>query len=268
MSHPLRWLALVTQDTPALPELGAVAERLAAIFPDAPPLVAAGATENLITCSLGEYTVAATLVSRPIPWSQLEGPCATAWYWPDAADALRDHSTHLMVTLIDEGSKAAEKSICLTQFVTALVAAASATAVFWGPGRLVHQAQAFVEQAQQTSPDNLPLFLWIDFRIERAELAERAEPEQAEDGCLRLFTTGLDALGQPELEVPRYRGDPQQLLENAYNVAHYLLDQRKVVNDGDTIGLTDALQATACLRPSMFDAKREVLQLAFDSTGA
>ena len=44
----------------------------------------------------------------------------------------------------------------------------------------------------------------------------------------RLYTTGLEALGQTELEVPRYQGNPQQLLELAYNVAHYLIDRRKV----------------------------------------
>ena len=25
----------------------------------------------------------------PIPWSNLEGPCATAWWWPDATEKMK-----------------------------------------------------------------------------------------------------------------------------------------------------------------------------------
>jgi len=101
MNNPLRWLALVALERPELPEFAEVARYMKQNFADAAEPVAAGSTESLFTCTLGEYTAAATLVPRPIPWSQLEGPCATAWYWPAAADALRDHAAHLLVTLVD-----------------------------------------------------------------------------------------------------------------------------------------------------------------------
>jgi hypothetical protein len=101
--------------------------------------------------------------------------------------------------------------------------------------------------------DNLPLFLWIDFRIELLE-----------DGACRLYTTGLEALGQSELEVARFDGSPQELLDLAYNIAHYLLDKRKVVNDGDTIGLTDQVRATAHRRLSMLGGELEVIGLEFE----
>ncbi len=255
MNHPLRWLALIALDQPMLPEFDEVAGELSRFFADAPPLTAAGQTENLLTCLLGQQTVAATLVPAPIPWSQLEGPCATAWYWPDAAGALRDHQAHLLVTLLDEGGRAVDKCSYLTQFVSALASASPAIGVFWGPGRLVHQPRAFVDQAKQMSHENLPLYLWIDFRI-----------EQIADQSLRMFTTGLKALGQLELEVPLYHGTPQQLLEFVYNVAHYLLDKKKQVHEGETIGLTDEVKATVKFGKSMLDDAADVLQLEFDAS--
>jgi len=121
---------------------------------------------------------------------------------------------------------------------------------------LVHPPKAFIDQALQLSSSNLPLFLWVDFRVERTG-----------DGTARLYTTGLESLGHTELEVPEFRGEPQQLLEYGYNVAHYQLDQRKMINDGDTIGLSDQLQAVANRRPSMLDAELEVIQLEFQATG-
>jgi hypothetical protein len=270
-THPLRWLALIGLDQPALPDEKDVCQELARQFPAAPPLIVANSTPRLITGTFGQLTVAATLVPHPIPWTQLEGPCATAWYWPQAADSLRKHSAHLLVTLVDESGQAVEKSNCLTQFVTALTTALSlegssmeiadpVLGIFWGPSRMVHPCQAFVEQALQMTLQNLPLYLWIDFRIETSQSEQQPEIEY-----LRLYTTGLEALGQSELEVPHYQGNPQQLLELVYNVAHYLVEKRKAVNDGDTIGLTDQVQATIRHSKSMLDGTTDTLWIEFQS---
>ena len=256
MSNPLRWLALVLLDEPQLPDFGALADYLGQQFGDMPPLILAGTTDNLLTFSLGEYTAAVTVVDRPVPWSQLEGPCSTAWYWPAAVDALIEHQAHLLVTLVDEGSKSIEKSTLLTQLVTAILATSPSCGVFWGPGRLVHPTQAFVEQALQLSAEDLPLFLWVDFRVERVE-----------EGPLRLYTTGLESLGFTELEIDNFPGQPQTMLEYAYNIAHYQVTQSKPINEGDTLGLTDELQAVAYRRGSMFDKELEVIALEIQAAG-
>ena len=252
MDNPLRWLALVTLEEPEMPKFDQVGENVSRMFSDAPETEPAGSTDSMFTCTIGEYTAAATLVPTPVPWSQLEGPCTTAWYWPTATEVLRDHKSHLVVTLIDEGGKPVEKSLALTQLVSGLAAGPQATGVFWGPGRLVHPAGAFIEQAVQSTSEDLPLFLWIDFRIERTD----------ETG-VRLYTTGLEALGYSELEVREFPGEPQHLLEFCYNVAHYQLAEKKHLNDGDTIGLTDEVQVVARREGSMFDESLEIVRLDF-----
>ncbi len=253
MTHPLRWMALIALGRSELPSFDAIATAYRDLFPEAAPLVASQATDGLVTFTIDDFTAAATLVPRPIPASQLEGPAATAWYWPDAAEALAGHTAHLLVTLIDEGGRPLEKALALTRLTAAIAAAAPSVGVFWGPGRLVHPPAAFVDQAQTARSHNLPLFLWIDFRV-----------EPAGDGTsVRLFTTGLDALGAEELEVEAFHGDPRELVGFVYNVAHYLLDRRKVINDGDTIGLTDAVQVTAHRGPSMLGGDLDVLRLSF-----
>ncbi|HEX6963281.1 MAG TPA: DUF4261 domain-containing protein, partial [Lacipirellula sp.] len=80
----------------------------------------------------------------------------------------------------------------------------------------------------------------------------------------RLYTTGLETLGQSELEVARFEGSAQELLDFSYNIAHYLLEKRKVVNDGDTIGLTDEVRATAHRSTSMLGGDLEVISLQFE----
>ena len=253
MSHPLRWLALVPLAEARLPSFDAVAERYAALFPDAPPLALSASTENLLAVTVGEDTAAVTLVPRPIPWSQLEGPANMAWYWPEAADELRGHAAHLLVTGIDEGGKPSQKALALTRLAAAAVASAEGVGVFWGPGRLVHPPDAFIEQVGHMSEHELPLYLWVDFRIELTD-----------DAKLRLYTTGLEALGGSELDAPHFRGEAQRLMEFAYNIAHYQLDRRKVIKDGDTIGVAEDVQVTARRGRSMLGGELEVIQLDFE----
>lgn len=243
-------------DEVELPAFEDVARYVGENYVDGPSMTVSGSTENLFTCTIGDYTAAVTLVPKPIPWEQLEGPCATAWYWPDAAEGLRDHQAHLLVTLIDEGGKETLKATALTQLVAGLVSTSRTRGVFWGPGRLVHPPRAFLEQAAQLAADDLPLFLWVDFRVERTET-----------GGTRLYTTGLQALGYIELEVQDFHGEPQTLLEYAYNIAHYQLTQSKEINEGDTIGLTEEVQVVAHRVPSMFDESLEVVGLQFQSSG-
>jgi uncharacterized protein DUF4261 len=257
MSHPLRWLALVALETAEMPSFDEIADWISEHFPSAPRLKASGSTDNLLTLTIGDLTAAITLVPQPIPEAQWEGPAATAWYWPDAARALRGHQAHLLVTLVDEGGAAVKKAEAFTQLTAAVAAVSPSVGVFWGPGRLVHAPQAFLDQAVQMREGNLPLFLWIDFRV-----------EPIADGAYRLYTTGMAALGQSELEIPRFEGAPQELLDFAYNVAHYLLDKRQVVNDGETIGLTDQVRATVRLGPSMLGGDLEVITLEFERDGA
>ena len=255
MSHPLKWLSLIAVERPELPAFESAAAWYAEHFPTAPRPIAAGSTDKLLTLTLGDFTAAATLVPRPIPWSQLEGMCeAAAWHWPTATDAMQNHAAHLLVTLVDEAGRAIEKAAALTRITASLSATAPAVGVVWGPGRLVHAAAAFVDQAMQMSDVDLPLFLWIDFRI-----------EPIEDGDVRLYTTGLEALGASELEVDRFTGPPQQLLELAYNIAHYQLTQRKAIRDGETIGVSEQFQATVRRGPSKLDAELEVIHLEFEA---
>jgi hypothetical protein len=252
MTHPLRWTTLVALARPELPAFEHVAGWHAEHYPSAPPLARASATENLITFTLGEYTAAATLIPRPIPAGQLSGPAATAWYWPTAEADLAGHAAHLLVTLVDEGGKPVEKALALTRLTAALTATAPSAGVFWGPGRLVHPPDAFVEQAETAGDHNLQLFLWIDFRVEPT------------DGRLRLFTTGLEALGAEEIEVAEFVGESGELVGFVYNVAHYMLERRKVINEGDTIGLTDEVQVTAHRGPSILGGDLDVVQLVFE----
>ncbi len=247
------WMAMLAADDEQLPDLDDVADFLQTTWPESEPITSVSSKGNIVTFALGEATAALTLFPMPIPWQHLEGPCATAWYWPGAAAALRRHRRHVLVTLIDESRDPIEKSLRLTRLVAAFTARCEqALGIFWGPGRMVHPPQAFLDLSQDMTREYLPLYLWIDFRVEAISA-----------GTYRLYTTGLEPLGQREIEVERYEGDPQKLLETVYNIAHYALDQEKPLATGDTIGSSNAERIAIERTTSMFDPEQEVIRLEF-----
>ena len=212
-----RWIALIALPEAILPEAEALLQNLShrPAGEAAPRLASQTAGAINLTWVADEQghdaTANVTLVDKPIPWSQIEGPCATAWYWPEAESVMRQHKAHLFVTLIDENPKRVEQSFRLTRLLSALSAVSPAVGLVWGASGAVHQPDAFAQLASKATPEDLPLNLWIDFRVYEKENNEG----------FGLFTTGLDALGCREFEVPDFTGDPHQLVGAVYNVTHY-----------------------------------------------
>ncbi len=246
------WLAMVATDSPRLPALDDLARRLQQLDPEAGSIVDPQQSGRVMTFRWGQATCSATVFPMPIPWEHVEGPCCCAWYWPQASDVMRETAAHLLISMLDEQTRdPIAKSMRFTRLVAAITDSTTAAGVFWGPGRLVHPRAAFTELAAEMSEDGLPLYLWIDFRV-----------EETAGGGLRLFTTGMEALGHLELEVSQFQGTAEQLREAVYNVAHYILDGVKPLNDGDTADV-QGRQVSVRTDHSMLDPSSSVMRLEF-----
>ncbi len=254
-----RWIALVALSEPTLPEASALLENLShrPAGTTAPRLASQTAGALNLVWDADEQghdaTANVTLVDKPIPWQQLEGPCVTAWYWPEAESVLRQHTAHLFVTLIDENPKGVQQSFRLTRLLTALAAVSPAAGIVWGASGAVHEPVAFSQLASKATAEDLPLNLWIDFRVYEKENNEG----------FGLFTTGLDALGHREFEVPNFTGDPHQLVGAVYNVTHYLLEKQPTLRDSEVIGLPNEQEVTIHEDQSQINPEQDVLRLEF-----
>lgn len=258
MSNPTPWISLVALSEELLPTPAAIAEQLLERFADAPEFDLTSESERGVTFTYGEATGNVTLVDKPIPWQQLEGPCEVAWYWPEAAASMRGHTSHLFVTLLDPAKDPVDRAVHLTQLTTALAATTPSVGIVWGPSSMVHKPVDFAVMASQMTKQDLPLHLWVDFRV-----------AQQEDGTFVLFTTGMEPLGHQEFEVARFAGDPKLLAGTAYNIAHYVLTDlpgkgKPVLKDGQGIGLPDENQVSVRLAPSLHDPEQEVMRLEFE----
>lgn len=230
-----------------------VADRLSNLWPEERLVSNISRRGVLSTFQVGPLAVAFTHFPQPMPWQYLEGPCDCAWYWPEAAESMRRHQSHVLVHLLDQEGRPLLRAMTLTRLLAATAQTADAEGIFWGPGRLVHPIDALLELAGGMTLQEFPLYLWIDFRVETEE-----------EGSLRLFTTGLDALGQPELEVTGFRGDVGELRASVYNVAHYMLEGKKPINHGQTLGSENGPRMVGEFGPSLIDPEQEVLRLKFE----
>jgi hypothetical protein len=207
--------------------------------------------DSNLVFSLADHMIAVALMPGPIPWSDLEGPCATAWWWPDATKRMQAHQYHFIVTVMGGAMSPVARRVMLTNLVSAVVRHTDAVGVYWGEGTVVHEPTSFLEQAEGISETNIPGPLWIDVRVEKND----------DDDTLRCFTTGLSPLGHLEIEVARSQLKPQELLEFVGDTACYMINQNMPIKDGETLGRTATEKFKVRHAKSMFD-RGTVMQIS------
>lgn len=245
-------LAMVALNAPAMAPTAALVDSLKAIPAIALDMASVESKNGNLAFDLGKNHAAIALMPAPIPWPDLEGPCATAWWWPEATEKMRNHNSHIIVALAGDTGNLVERNITLTHLTAAVASHTDAVGIYWCNGTLVHDPQAFIEQAQEISPDDLPLPFWIDFRVERND-----------DGSYRLFTTGMKAFNKLEIEIPHSQKEPTDVLNFACCIAEYIITKNPTIRDGHTIGRSATEKIPVTHAPSMWNSKLRVLRLEF-----
>ncbi|MBI5532604.1 MAG: DUF4261 domain-containing protein [Deltaproteobacteria bacterium] len=248
-AHPIVAYALL--DAPREPDVEEIATALRMGDAGTDVVVPSeGAARGLTVAGEG---FALTLIPMPFPWSDLEGPCATAWWWPEAADVLRSANAHLIVAATGASGDPFERHLRATSVVAAVIASTKSLGVYWGGAATVHAAAEFTAQADAASRELLPLRLWVDFRIE----------PQGNDHFL-FATTGLSAFGLMEVECVAHVGSPDEIERldgRVFSVAHYLCDHGPVLLDGHTIGMSEDEHIQIRHQASCWPGRGKVIRL-------
>lgn len=237
----------------------AIKSDLSATWSDMPVV---GPTEkkekHMVSFDVGDDAhVILTLMPGPIPWSDLEGPCATSVLWKDAAEVLKPHKAHLLVTIMFEGDRSPiDKSKLLTQVTASVLHTCDAAlGVYWCNATLVIQPELFREFAVKILPVGPPIHIWVDFRIGKNE-----------HGKMSGFTTGLPALGHMEIETESSSEPARELRDRFEGLIHYLLENGPVIADGDTIGEDADERIKVVYSPSSFGHEGTVMRLEYEPT--
>jgi hypothetical protein len=204
----------------------------------------------------GALVVVATMPA-PIPWSQLEGPCATSILWPDAEEELKGHKAHLIVTVAGE-LEPLEIATILTQVTAAALSACSeAIGVYWGNATLVIPSPVFHDFAVEMLPESFPIPIWIDMRGGMNEKILTSG-----------FTAGMEALGHMEFETNNASDSVGGLRERLFGLAAYVLENGPVIQDGNTVGEDRNERINVVYSGSEFGHEGKVMRLDYQQTGS
>lgn len=235
----------------------AITRDLSSTWPDLPALGPVEKSDKtILTFDVGEHAhVFLALMPAPIPWSDLEGPCATSGLWQDSANVLKPHRAHLLVTIMfDDARSPMAKSKLLTQVTAAVLETCPASlGVYWCNATLVVQPKLFRDFAVEILRVGPPLPIWVDFRIGKSE-----------QGQLAGFTTGLRALGLKEIETLNSPEPGSELRGRFEGLIHYLLENGQVIKDGDTIGEDQHERIKVVYAPSNFGHEGQVMRLVYE----
>lgn len=249
-SHAI--VAMLALSSETMPKPSDLVNALKLRLPGGPEPEDIEGEDGTITFHLGSSIAAISLMPTPIPWSELEGPCATAWWWPDAAEEMRHHKNHIIIALMGSDESLLSRHIVLSQLVAAVATLTDAVGVYWGAGGLVHEVAEFIEQCDELTIENSLPHLWVDLRV-----------EENDDGSLCFFTTGLEPFDQFELEIERSNQSAEEILDLCYSVVHYLISSGAKIQDGESVGRSGEERVPVTHRPSKWDADRTVLSLEF-----
>lgn len=195
-----------------------------------------------------------SFMPAPIPWNDLDGPCATAWYWPEATNVMKSHSAHVIISIIPKNGhiNIINRIIEVTCIAASVAQSLDALGVYWGSGTVVNEKELFIEETKKINSDYFPLNLWIDFRI------------QSMNGLTNIITTGMNAFGHKEIEIIKSRVKATELLNFTYNIASYLIEKGPVVKDGDTVGDDEKKRIKVKFRPSVWKREGSVMGILYE----
>jgi hypothetical protein len=245
-------IVMIALNSPRLPSRVTILNAFRERCPDCQAAESGGEEEGTMMFELDGDLAFVSLMPAPIPWSELEGPCETSWWWPEATERMKPRTHHAIVAFMGQPGDIVQRHIYLSQFVSAVAMNADAAGIYWGNGTVVHEPAAFQDQASHLALDEVDPQLWIDMRL-----------EQNDDDSYRYFTTGLTAFGRPEIEIDRSKQDPQEILEFCYAIICYILNSGATIGDGETIGRLDEEKIRVAYKPSMFDREGDVMKLAY-----
>lgn len=166
-------------------------------------------------------------MSMPMP---IPGPpprdLAQEAAWPGWQDHWPQHRGHLMLTTFGKGRSfeaLCDSAEALLQGASVLVSRSPVLAVGWSANLLYHPAAAFSASLARGMPP-------VDVLV-RCQWRGRGPTTAAR-------TEGLAAFGLPEFDHEATGEDPDAIYNRIMNLCFYVLQDGKLLGDGDTIGTT------------------------------
>ena len=183
--------------------------------------------KNIAILRVAGRSVYVMHIPNPIPADDIQATAQYIYNWPTAAEDVKDHQSHIIVAVNDNGSvDTVTQFRILTRIICALLITTNALAVYLGDQSLLTTKEVYLHEASTMSSTHLPLNIWICFGL------------RTYDNIPKLYTYGLVAFGKDEIEILQSPKKWKETRELLFNIAHYVLMDDVVFKPGQTLGYT------------------------------
>jgi hypothetical protein len=163
----------------------------------------------------------------PIPSGEIEATAQYAYNWPTATEDVKDHRSHLIVSVLKGGQDQIKRYRIFTQVISSLLRITNSIGVYKGNQSLLIPKEDYLEEASIMNEEYLPLNLWIYFGFRVSDKGNSG------------YTYGLNEFGKSELEIINSSKSLEEISGFLFNMTHYVLDFDVIFQDKQTCGLSE-----------------------------
>lgn len=156
-----------------------------------------------------------------------------AWHWREAAEVLEGCGYTLLLTdLMSAGLEPKARLALINSALRAVLEAAPCDAIYFRESDKLVEPRAYLEMVEQGAA----LYGAMNIRFYNVEGSQSGRLEGLMDSI------GLAALGIPDVQCHFYDLEPGELAGQMTDIAYYLFGQGDIIEDGETIGLTQEMR--------------------------
>lgn len=173
----------------------------------------------------------------PLPEDAWQSAAAASLTWRDAAEALRSTRAHVVLALLEDPPDhpfALNGAAAVTLLAAAMARRLPASAIVFTESDAILPARDLGDIAAGFMQGQMPVMLWTRLAFLRGPDDAAGRP------TVGALTFGLAAFIGREIELEPAPLEPAAIAERLLGLCQYLIVQGPIIQDGETVGLTEA----------------------------
>lgn len=186
---------------------------------------AEGEAETATFSIQGEMVAIATMPIQ-IPWGDIQETAKYSYNWITAENDLRDHNSHMIVSIVSGDGTAKERFGILTKVLSSILATSNCIGIYQGSQSLLIPRQQYLDSAEALKNEQIPIDLWIYIGLRKGDKGNSA------------YTYGLTAFGKLEMEFVNVKCGLEEMHSFLVNICAYVINSDVTLKSGETLGYT------------------------------
>lgn len=182
--------------------------------------------EGTAVLHIENYQVLLALIHDSIPGDEVKRVAEYNYYWPNGVEEATEHRGHIIVSIINAGKSPIEENLLFDKIICAILKTSESLGLYMAGRTLLLERVFYLNNANETSEDRLPLYNWIYFGLRKEGMKHS------------IYTYGLSDFGKKEMEIVNSDHTFEELNSLMYNLVHYVLTADVHLKSGETVGMT------------------------------